>query len=742
MIGIAIGDVGLVTTGDLGVDLAVDVTPATGGGVGDGDVGVDLVELRNVGVQHFLQLLTHGVGEGDLHRLVGIKAGLGHYEGVGFVTAADGAAAHTEHADQHQDSHQQSNQFLLHSDSFLSLFAYKFMLQTSDCLLTLDTAAADACHNILTQEQEDHKQRGGHDGDGRHLDGIVGLTGGIREGVTQTVGDQHMRRIVGDQLGPDIGVPRAHHLQDGDGDEGGQSQRDHNLPQVLQIGGTVHLGGQIQLVGDLHEVLAQQVDVEHADQEGDDQSGKGVHPAETVNRQVVGDGEQLTGDHHSGQQSAEQRLFALKLQASEGKGGQHGDDQAQQGGNHAHVQGVHKQTAQIGGAPRLSVVAPDDFVGPEGGDGLTVLRQRLQGGDDHPVEGEQDDQSHQHQEGIGAGLTEDAGDGLADGHFLHVTGLHYFFIVSHIRTSLIVDVLLDDVVVEQRNKKDDYEQDQCRGTGLAGVVQLQRLVDKTDHRIHLTAAHLTGGTHILTEDTDDAGIFLKAADKAGDDNVGQHGGQQRHGHAGEHTPLGGAVHLGRVVVLLVDALQTAQQNEDLKGQGVPHDVHDHNDTVVQQRRTGVHPVDGVAAQPHNDVVDNTPAIRGGGAVGKGAAQTDHVKHSRKHHADGDGVGHVGQEEDGLQSLLQRLDGVEGHRNQQSQRGGDRDGGHAQHGRVAQALQEVLFLHHFQKVLNTELKGAAAHSGQITVFVQEGDAHGVDDGPYGKDQQQHNGGGEV
>ena len=42
---------------------------------------------------------------------------------------------------------------------------------------------------------------------------------------------------------------------------------------------------------------------------------------------------------------------------------------------------------------------------------------------------------------------------------------------------------------------------------------------------------------------------------------------------------GRAVYLGRLVVLLVDGLQAAQQDQNLEGQGVPHDVDHHHDHI-------------------------------------------------------------------------------------------------------------------------------------------------------------------
>mgnify|MGYP002513840726 CR=1 FL=1 len=160
---------------------------------------------------------------------------------------------------------------------------------------------------------------------------------------------------------------------------------------------------------------------------------------------------------------------------------------------------------------------------------------------------------------------------------------------------------LADGAVDHGNHQDDGEEDQSGGRSYTVVRIGQHLVDVADHGIEGLTAH---GLHIVTEDTDDAGILLEAADETGDDNIGQHGAQQRHGDAGKDSDLGGGVDLGCIVVLLVDALQTAQQHQDLKGQRVPDDVDHHHDDVGPVVRAGIDPVDGIAAEEHDDVVDD------------------------------------------------------------------------------------------------------------------------------------------
>ena len=539
--------------------------------------------------------------------------------------------------------------------------------------------------------------------------------------------------IVGDQAGPNVGVPCAHHLQNGNGDQGGQCQGDHDLPQILQITAAVHLSGQIQLVGDLHEVLAQQIDIEHAHQERHDQNGEGIHPAEGIDGCVVGDGEQLAGDHHGGKQRAKHHILALELQPGKGEGRKNGDHQRQDGGHDTNIGRVQKQLAQAGLGEGLGIVAQHDDLGPEGGDVEAVLLQAFQRGDDHPVEGEQHDQSHDHQEGIGKGLHEDPKDLGLQGYGLEVLLMHHnIVILCHAKPSLVMDRALADRAVDHGDDQNDHKQNQRSGRGHTVVHLRQFCVNIADHGIQAVGG--ADRAHLFAENTNDGAILLEAADEAGDDNIGQHGAQQRHGDAGEDSSAGSAVDTGSIVILLVDALQAAQQDQNLERQGVPDDIHRHNRQVGSIAGLGIDPVDGLAAEEHDDVVDDAPGI-GAGAV---RTQADDIEHCREHHADGDGVGDIGQEENGLQELLQGLDRVQSHSNQQSQQGGQRHGQEGQPNGVLQTGEEILIGQHFDEVANTHLIGNTYQGAQGVIVFQKSQTHCIDNGPNCKDQQQHNG----
>jgi hypothetical protein len=122
--------------------------------------------------------------------------------------------------------------------------------------LTLDTGSRYTLHDILTKEDEDKEQGYGYHGNSRHLLRNVGLTGGgILKRGTQTVSDQ-MILCGSNESGPYVGVPRTHHLKNGDRYEGGKCERDHYLPEILKVGCTVNLSSEIKLVGNLQEVLS------------------------------------------------------------------------------------------------------------------------------------------------------------------------------------------------------------------------------------------------------------------------------------------------------------------------------------------------------------------------------------------------------------------------------------------------------------------------------------------------------
>ena len=186
---------------------------------------------------------------------------------------------------------------------------------------------------------------------------------------------------------------------------------------------------------------------------------------------------------------------------------------------------------------------------------------------------------------------------------------------------------------------------------------------------------------------------------------------------------------------------STKQNEDLKGQRVPHDIHHHHEDVGRVARAHVDPVDGLYAENTDDVVDNT--CRDEQFPFTAEVVADHVEHGGKYHADRNRVGHVGQEEDGLQHSLQRPDRVQAHRNDECQERRDRNGQEANEHGVAKASKETAVLDHLLEVAKADVEGDTGNGGGHNIIIfKECHAQCVYDGPHRKDQQQHNGGREI
>ena len=180
--------------------------------------------------------------------------------------------------------------------------------------------------------------------------------------------------------------------------------------------------------------------------------------------------------------------------------------------------------------------------------------------------------------------------------------------------------LATHVKVYESNCKYDKEEYDRRSTRVAVPAVGKHLIDVTDHSTPLVVAVRT---HSLVEYTYDRGIFLEATDEARDDNVREHGREERNGDTSEHAESGSRVDLSRLVILLVNALKTAEKNEDLEGERVPYDVNHENDEGVvielilevraleecDRGSTGVDPVDGIDAEDAKEIVDNADIKR-------------------------------------------------------------------------------------------------------------------------------------
>lgn len=78
-----------------------------------------------------------------------------------------------------------------------------------------------------------------------------------------------------------------------------------------------------------------------------------------------------------------------------------------------------------------------------------------------------------------------------------------------------------DAEIDQRYNEYDTKQNKCGSARASLLIRRQRIVNESDHRIETSC--VIRGTHLLTEDTYDARVFLEAADEACDDNICKHG---------------------------------------------------------------------------------------------------------------------------------------------------------------------------------------------------------------------------
>ena len=163
-------------------------------------------------------------------------------------------------------------------------------------------------------------------------------------------------------------------------------------------------------------------------------------------------------------------------------------------------------------------------------------------------------------------------------------------------------LLFADVEVNHRHHKNNSEEDQGGGTRAALMVS-KCVVNKSDHRIQ--SVGISRRTHVVSEDTYDTGIFLKASDEARDHNVGKHGRKKRNRNTREHTCAGRTVDPSGIVILLIDALKTAKQYQDLKGQGIPYYVNNHDHNIRPILGACVDPVNTGTTKKLYDVVNNT-----------------------------------------------------------------------------------------------------------------------------------------
>ena len=296
-----------------------------------------------------------------------------------------------------------------------------------------------------------------------------------------------------------------------------------------------------------------------------------------------------------------------------------------------------------------------------------------------------------------------------------------------------MSLLLADIKVDHSDHENYAEEDEG-GCGSATLLTLDRIVDISYHCVKTTV--LTAGSrHIFSEYTDYAGVFLESSDESGDNYVSEHGREQRNRDLCEYADTGSAVDLSCIVILLVDALQTAKKNKDLEGECIPYYINSKNENVVPPGRARVDPVDRLDSEETQEVVDDTCRsnyhILGGGV-------SNDVEHCRENHSDSYGVGNVGQEEYSLQESLQGLDSVKAYRNDQREDRRKRNSQHAKNHGVFKTGHKAFILNDLFKVTKApiEAEPTVLDRSKAVVILLERHNKGVYNGPECEDKQQH------
>ena len=130
-----------------------------------------------------------------------------------------------------------------------------------------------------------------------------------------------------------------------------------------------------------------------------------------------------------------------------------------------------------------------------------------------------------------------------------------------------------DFTLKDRESHDDKEEDDRGGRGVLDLVVGDLLIDEEDDGLHRAWARgmieLAAG---LTKETDYGVVFFEGADEGRDHDVKNLRGKERNGDAHRCLEASSAVDLRGIVILSVDVLEAAQEDEDLVWEAVPDDI--------------------------------------------------------------------------------------------------------------------------------------------------------------------------
>ena len=234
-----------------------------------------------------------------------------------------------------------------------------------------------------------------------------------------------------------------------------------------------------------------------------------------------------------------------------------------------------------------------------------------------------------------------------------------------------MNVLLADKKINTGYSQNDDEQNNCRGRckgRISSAVAVEHIVDVAYYSIHL------GGVKIRAEEGHRVAIRLERSDKACDNKVEYSGRDGGKSDMRKHSSLAGAVNARRIVICLRNGGNSACKDKYLKG---------HNDPDrIEAKNKHLCPIGTV------DKVDGRDAEHTKKCVYKSVVIHRGLKEYHKHEADRQSIGHVGQEEYGLEGFTKLIDRAKRKRDKKRKSRGQRNGDKYEYQGVLHSLQEI------------------------------------------------------
>ena len=132
-----------------------------------------------------------------------------------------------------------------------------------------------------------------------------------------------------------------------------------------------------------------------------------------------------------------------------------------------------------------------------------------------------------------------------------------------------MDPLLGNLELDCGENQDDDEE-QNRGSGAVLDVALDLVIDVVNDRVEVVGSAAIGGG--FAEQADDRGVFLERPDEARDHDVEDLRGKERDGDVHHRLEAARGIDFRGIVILLVDVLETGEENQNLIRQRMPNDI--------------------------------------------------------------------------------------------------------------------------------------------------------------------------